>query len=63
MALYEWVGSAGAHVLNTGAPTRIGRLSSTAPDVTIVPPRFKEARWAVLRARGRTTDRSWSTCR
>ncbi len=56
-ALHEWVRCAGAHVLNNGDSTRFGwakgaQTASTAPDVTIVTPRFKEARWTVLPCSG-----------
>eukprot|EP00660_Eupelagonema_oceanica_P003891 gene3891-3601_t len=57
-----WAGSTGARILNTGEPTRMSntrgapgapaKCTRSAPDLTLVPPRFRAAKWKVLPCAG-----------
>ena len=47
-----WIQSGDRALLNTGEPTYTGHCSRTAPDVTVVPGRFRGAKWTVLPCAG-----------
>eukprot|EP00662_Eupelagonemidae_sp_cell21_P057036 gene57036-biopygen50019 len=55
-AVRAWVEGAGSRILNNGEPTRMQGSSATAPDLTIVPQRFKDARWSILPCAGSDHD-------
>eukprot|EP00660_Eupelagonema_oceanica_P003521 gene3522-biopygen26623 len=55
--LRSWADETGARILNSGESTRIAAHSGTgvartAPDVSIVPPRFRQAQWHVAECAG-----------
>eukprot|EP00664_Eupelagonemidae_sp_cell27_P004130 gene4130-6134_t len=47
-AMHAWATADGRCILNNGEPTRVGAVSRTTPDVTVVPDRFRGARACAL---------------